>query len=185
MALLKRIARLFKADIHGVIDQMEDPQLLLKQHLRDMQESLVQKEAKLKKMIFARNQVQQDDEKGKKEIHNLEMDLEVAIQKERDDIARMLIKKLKPLSRIQSDRQSYIDRLNHEIDHFKAHMEQQDLQFEQLRQKATEYFHMMQQPNWENTWPVAQTGHNVHEFSDEEVELELLQRKESIKGGAA
>jgi phage shock protein A len=46
MAILTRIFRLFKADIHGIMDQIEDQGLLLKQHLRDMEESLVQKEAK-------------------------------------------------------------------------------------------------------------------------------------------
>ena len=101
MAILTRIFRLFKADIHGVMDQIEDQGLLLKQHLRDMEESLVQKEAKLKQMCFARDQAQQDYEKGIKESNNLEQDLEVAIRKDRDDIARMLIKKLKPLTHIQ------------------------------------------------------------------------------------
>jgi len=41
MAILTRIIQLFKADIHGVMDQLEDQGLLLKQHLRDMEESLV------------------------------------------------------------------------------------------------------------------------------------------------
>jgi hypothetical protein len=43
MAILARIIRLFKADIHGVMDQIEDQGLLLKQHLRDMEDSLVQR----------------------------------------------------------------------------------------------------------------------------------------------
>jgi phage shock protein A len=101
MAILTRIFQLFKADIHGVMDQIEDQGLLLKQHLRDMQESLVQKETQLKKMGTARDQAQQEFQMGKKETDNLESDLEVAIKKDRDDIARMLIKKLKPLSHIQ------------------------------------------------------------------------------------
>src|SRR6056300_1747917 len=98
MAILTRIFRLFKADIHGVMDQIEDQGLLLKQHLRDMEEALVQKEAKLKQMCFAKDQARQDYEKGKNESNNLEQDLGVAIRKDRDDIARMLIKKLKPLA---------------------------------------------------------------------------------------
>ena len=71
MAILTRIFRLFKADIHGVMDHIEDQGLLLKQHLRDMEESLVQKEAKIKQMCFARDQARQDYEKGIKESNNL------------------------------------------------------------------------------------------------------------------
>ncbi|MBT8331851.1 MAG: hypothetical protein KJP06_05930, partial [Deltaproteobacteria bacterium] len=48
MALLTRLIRLFKADLHGVVDQIENQELLLKQHLRDMQTALIKKEAKLK-----------------------------------------------------------------------------------------------------------------------------------------
>jgi phage shock protein A len=183
MAILTRIIRLFKADIHGVMDQIEDPGLLLKQHLRDMEESLVQKEMQLKKMGIARDQAQQEFQQGKKETDNLESDLEVAIKKDRDDIARMLIKKLKPLTHIQTERGNHIDLLNHEMRQFKENLEQQRLQYEQLKQKATAYFHRTETQRWEAPWAAAPAGFSVHELSEEEVELELLQRKEAIKGG--
>ena len=184
MALLSRIIQLFKADIHGMMDQIEDHGLLLKQHLRDMEESLVAKEMKLKKMRSALDQAQQDHQKGEKETTNLEQDLQVAIQKDRDDIARMLIKKLKPLTRLQSERRNHIDRLNNEIGQFKAHTEQQRIQYEELRQKAAEYFYYKVKQNWEPVWPAAQSGLGLHELCEEEVELELLRRKEDLKGGS-
>jgi phage shock protein A len=184
MAILTRIFRLFKADIHGVMDQIEDQGLLLKQHLRDMEEALIQKEAKLKQMCFAKDQARQDYEKGKNESNNLEQDLGVAIRKDRDDIARMLIKKLKPLAHIQSERCSHIDRLNHEIEQFREAIELQRLQFEQLRQQAANFFHRTEKQNEDHGWPAMQAGFGVHDLSDEEVELELLQRKEALKGGA-
>ena len=184
MAISTRIFRLFKADIHGVMDQIEDQGLLLKQHLRDMEEALIQKEAKLKQMCFAKDQARQDYEKGKNESNNLEQDLGVAIRKDRDDIARMLIKKLKPLAHIQSERCSHIDRLNHEIEQFREAIELQRLQFEQLRQQAANFFHRTQKQNEDHGWPAMQAGFGVHDLSDEEIELELLQRKEALKGGA-
>jgi len=165
MAILTRIFRLFKADIHGVMDQIEEQGLLLKQHLRDMEESLVHKEAKLKQMCFARDQARQDFEKGTKKSNNLERDLEVAIKKDRDNIARTLIKKLKPLTRIQSDRCSHIDRLDHEIEQFKENIEQQRLQYEQLRQQATDFFHRAKKQNWDHTWPAMQAGFGVHDLT--------------------
>jgi phage shock protein A len=149
-----------------------------------MEGSLVHKEAKLKQMCFVRDQARQDYEKGIKESKNLEQDLEVAIRKDRDDIARMLIKKIKPLHHIQSERRSHIDRLNHEIEQFKEDFEQQRLQYEQLRQQAADFFHRTEKPNGEHPWPAMQAGFGVYNLSDEEVELELLQRKEALKGGA-
>ena len=184
MTILTRMIRLFKADINGVMDQIEDQGLLLKQHLRDMEASLVQKETKLKKMGLAMDQAQQEYKKGQKEINNLKLDLDIAIRKDKDDIARMLIKKYKPLTHIQSERSSHIDLLNHEIVEFKENIDQQGLQYEQLKQKATEYFYGIEKQNWENTWSAIPTGFRVHDLSAQEIELELLQRKEAIKGGA-
>jgi phage shock protein A len=135
-------------------------------------------------MEIAREQAQQEYQKGKKETDNLESDLEVAIKKDRDDIARMLIKKLKPLSRIQTERRNHIDLLNHEMAQFKENFEQQRLQYEQLKQKATTYFHRAEKQRWQEQWSAAPSGFSVDELSEEEVELELLQRKEAVKGGA-
>ena len=184
MAILTRIFRLFKADIHGFMDQIEDQGLLLKQHLRDMEDALVHKEAKLKQMCFARDQVRQDYEKGIKKNSTLEQDLEVAIRKDRDDIARMLIKKVKPLSHIQSERCGYIDRLNHEIKQFKEDFEQQRLQYEQLRQQAADFFHRTEKLSGDHSWSPMQAGSGTCDLSNEEVELELLQRKEALQGGS-
>jgi phage shock protein A len=184
MAILTRIFQQFKADIHGVMDQIEDQGLLLKQHLRDMEDSLAQKETQLKRIENARDQAQQEFQKGKKETDSLESDLEVAIKKDRDDIARMLIKKLKPLSRIQTERYNHIDLLNHEIAQFKENIEQQRLQYETLKQKATAYFHRTEKQGWQEPWAATPSDFNVHELSEEEIELELLQRKEAVKGGA-
>ena len=185
MPILTRIIRLFKADIHGVMDRIEDQGLLLKQHLREMEESLDQKEATLKKIGFSRDQARQEYEKGKKEAEHLEQNLKVAIKKDRDDIARLLIRKLKSLSRIQSERGSHIDLLNQEFEQFKERVDQQRLQYEQLRQTAIEYFHRAEKQQWEEPWSGVQPGFSQNELSEEEVELELLQRKEAIKGGAA
>lgn len=184
MALFTRIVRLFKADLHGIMDQIENRELLLKQHLRDMQASLTQKEAKLKQICRVRDQVRQDYEKGEKERDRLEVDLEIALKNDKDDIGRMLIKKLKPLAGIQADRRRHIDQLTYEIKQFRENIEQQRLQYEQLHQKATEYFHRSEQQRWEDMGPVAQPGFALHDLSEEEIELELLQRKEVIKGGA-
>ena len=41
MAIINRLARLFKADFHAVLDHIEDPELQLKQAVREMEEQLV------------------------------------------------------------------------------------------------------------------------------------------------
>jgi hypothetical protein len=111
------------------------------------------------------------------------VDLEIALKNDRDDIGRMLIKKLKPLIGIQADRHRHIDRLSDDIKQLRHKIEQQRLQYERLQQKATQYFHRAEQKRWEDTAPVDLPGFAAHDLSEEEIELELLQRKEAIKGG--
>ena len=40
MALITRISRLFRADFNAVLDRIEEPDVLLKQALREMEEDL-------------------------------------------------------------------------------------------------------------------------------------------------
>ena len=40
MILIKRFSRLLRADMHAVLDQLEDPNVLLRQSLRDMSDAL-------------------------------------------------------------------------------------------------------------------------------------------------
>ena len=183
MALLTRIVRLFKADLHGIIDQIENRELLLKQHLRDMQGILLQKEARFNQMCRARDLARQDYEKGDKECTRLEADLGVALKNDKDDIGRMLIRKLKPLNEIQAGRRRHIDRLMHDIKEFRSIIENQRMQYEKLQQKAAEYllrsgYQMQQDLDW-----TAQSGLAGHDLNSEEIELELLQRKAAFKGG--
>ena len=96
----------------------------------------------------------------------------------------MLIKKLKPLANIQSERCSHIDRLDHEIGQFKEDIAQKRLQYEQLRQQAVNFFDRTEKQNEDRRGPDMHTDVGPHKISDEEIELELLQRKEALKGGA-
>ena len=47
MALINRISRLFKADFHAVLDQIEEPEALLKQAIRDMEDDVVNTEQRI------------------------------------------------------------------------------------------------------------------------------------------
>ena len=183
MALLTRIIRLCKADLHGVMDQLENQELLLKQHLRDMQAALMQKEANLKQICRSRELTRQDYARGETEQRRLETDLEIALKKDKDEISRMLIKKLKPLTGIQADRSRHIERLTDEIRQFRENIEQQRMQYEQLQQKAAEYFHRSEQQRFQDLETTVQGDFAEVYLTEEEIEFELLQRKEAVKGG--
>jgi phage shock protein A len=183
MAIMTRFMRLCKADIHGVMDQLEDRGLVLKQYLRDMEQELDRKEARLKKVVASRDQAQREHEKYTRESEKLEQDLSVAIEKDKDDIARVLIRKLKPLVYHRDELGRHIEALDREIKQFGECVEEQRLQYEQLQLKCTEYFQGVEREEWEQAMSDVVPRNVSREPSEEEVELELLQRKEAIKGG--
>jgi phage shock protein A len=158
MGMMTRFVRMWKADIHGVMDQLEDKTLTLKQSLRDMEEELERKKARLRQM---------------------------AVAKEKDDIARLLIKKVKPLKNHCDSIQHHIEELDRDIDQYRRCIEEQRLQYEQFHLRADEYFHQAQQRQWENDVPSDFFQSGTAEPTEEEIELELLRRKEVIrtKGG--
>ena len=183
MGIMTRFMRLCKADIHGVMDQLEDKGLLLKQYLRDMEEELAQKEARLRKLVVSRDKLQQDKDKYSEECARLNQDIESAIKKDKDDIARLLIKKIKPVATHRDEIARHIENLGREITQLHGLIEEQRLQYEQLELRAKEYFHMEEREKWEKTISTTVPSTPSGEPSEEEVELELLKRKEAIEGG--
>jgi phage shock protein A len=184
MGIMTRFMRLCKADIHGVMDQLEDKGLLLKQYLRDMEEELGQKEARLRKLVVSRDKLQQDCDKYSGECKKLDADIESALKKGKDDIARLLIKKIKPMTSHRDELTRHIQNLSREITQFHGLIEEQRLQYEQLELRAKEYFHREEREKWEQTIATTIPSVPSREPSEEEVELELLKRKEAAKGGA-
>jgi phage shock protein A len=180
MAIMTRIVKIFKADIHGVMDQLEDQGLLLKQHLRDMEEALSQKETKLNRKIAARKQMQQDHAKYRQQGEALENDLKVALQKNKDDLARMLIKKMKPLEDLGGEFARQIDILDDEINRLSDCLQQQRLKYEYLKRQSADYFQRNRVQAREHGFAEMLPANKFGELSAGEIELELLKRKEAL-----
>lgn len=186
MGIMTRIVRLWKADLHGVMDQLEDKGLLLRQYLREMESSLHQKETRCAQLNQECGRIAHDMKLHRTEMEASNRDLELAIVKSKDDIARMLIRKRRRLDAVCTHMQQQLDMVNEERQHLEELVGQQRLQYEQLKIKAEIHFQQYQarQHAAEATEPNGL--HSFPSFSEEEIELELLQRKEGMTiGGAA
>ncbi len=179
MQILKRVLRICKADIHGMIDQLEDQEFLLKQYLRDMTAALEQKDVQQKKMNLSRRYAAQKLESYNQGIEKIEQDLEVALKHDKDSIARLLIKKLKRFTSWQTEMEGYMDTLDREIAHLQDCNDQQRLQYVQLKQRATDFINQAQQPEWDASISDFAPPNISRELLDQEVELDLIQRKEA------
>ncbi len=183
MSIMTRFTRLFKADVHGVMDQFEDNGLMLRQCLREMESALTARRSALDRKIEARDTARNDLKTRREEIAALEADIDMAIAKDRDDIARFLIKKEKPLSRHCAELARHVETLDREINDAQADLDRRRNEYDALKLKATRYLDREKDADWPGAHKWRATG--AATVTDEEVELELLRRKEGGKRGAA
>jgi phage shock protein A len=184
MGIMTRFTRLCRADIHGVMDQIEDKGLMLKQCLREMEESLARKQAELNKVKAAFDQTRHDREQFCREQEKLEGDLNAAIEKEKDDIARLLIKKLKTIDQHLDAMTRHGNTLERKIASLNEQINTQKHQHAELQLRAETYFQQSEHKRWEDTVSKIIPRSTCSDLSDDEVELELINRKEAMKGGA-
>ena len=180
MGIASRMVNIFKADVHGVVDQFEDRGLLLKQYLRDMAEALGQKEAELARKTALRIQLQKEHDKYKCQYQSLDEDLTVAVHKGKDNIARMLIKKSKPLADLCDELAEKVAILEDELAQFKDLLSTQRLQYDQLKIRSVEFFHRAERPMRKEDLLENFSDSTGGELSAEEIELELIKRKEAL-----
>lgn len=187
MAIMTRILRLWKADIHGVMDQLEDKELLAKQYLREMETALQKKERRLQHVADTNRRITSNITTRKQEIEKLEKDLTLALRKENDEIAKLLIRK----QRIQ---QIHCEELlkqhecqKEEYKQLADRIDEQRLKYETLKVKAAAFCKQAECTTFTETSSFFAEEASGFSFDDEEIELELMRRKEALaeKGGPA
>jgi phage shock protein A len=184
MGLMTRFTRLCKADIHGVMDQLEDKPLILKQCLREMETSLCRKQAESDKLRISLEQIRHEQKQYGREREKLERDLTAAIERGKDDIARLLIKKVKTMDQHEEVLDRHGDALERKMALLTEGIETQKRQHAELQLRSETWFQQTAHQKWEKTLNRAFPHTVCTSLTREEVELELIKRKETLKGGA-
>lgn len=171
--------------MHGVMEQLEDKSLLLKQYLREMETSLQQKHSHAAQLRRTCEQISNDLTVRAKEREKVEKDIELAIRKEKDEIARKLIRKRITLQTDGERLQAQLQQLQEESDRLSGVIDEQQRQYEQLKVKATAYCQQAELRTFESNSQAWAEPLGSSLISDDEVELELLRCKEAFSQGGA
>jgi len=185
MGIMKRMFRIWKADLHGIIDQLEDKELLLKQHLRDMENNLQQKQARCDHLLDSRHQIERDILHCRERIDKVEKDVDAAVGKEKDDIARILIRKRKGLQANCDQLQQQAGSLAETHKKLCDVLSRQQLQYEQLKIQADAFFRESKTCQFHKNTMDLEGLVEGYAPTEEEVELELVKRKEALAHGGA
>lgn len=93
MALISRISRLFKADFHAVLDQVEEPAMLLRQAIREMEDGLSDSEHRLHITAAETDQLKTRQDELEHALVEMDEQLDVCFESDKDDLARDLIRR--------------------------------------------------------------------------------------------
>jgi phage shock protein A len=93
MTLITRIARLFRADLHAVLDRIEEPDALLRQAIREMEEDLDGDGRRLQAMQRETGRLAAREDELNRSLAALEDELNLCFAAGKADLARALVRR--------------------------------------------------------------------------------------------
>lgn len=111
MALITRISRLFRADFNAVLDCIEEPDVLLKQALREMEDDVHNDEQHIK---LLQNDYSQSELKVKELEENIQQvnhELDICFESDETELARSQVKRKLEMQRYEKHLKSKLNSL--------------------------------------------------------------------------
>ena len=178
MALINRISRLFKADVHAVLDQIEEPEALLKQAIRDMEDELAAAEQRVALCAHDQDALSVRKRELESAVSDIGTQLDLCFESGKEDLARGQIRK-----RLEAER--LLKRLNAKhaaneayLDEQRTLLKENQETLEGLRQKA-ELFASRAPTHLEGGSEFDDISWMTREMTvgDDEVEIEFLREQ--------
>jgi len=172
MALIGRISRLFTADVHAVLDQLEEPKLVLRQAIREMEEELVRQQQLRQRLATeleaASARIAGSDER----VTDLDGKLDISFANGNDAIARKLTRKKLETARLRDRFEARRQGLAKRLEELDALIESNADRLDGMRQKS-ELLGADDEPDGDGADTC--TGH----IDDDDVEIAFLREKQS------
>ena len=171
MALVTRLSRLFQADFHAVLDRIEEPDLQLKQAVREMQFALDQDQQRLKLLRHEAEQLDKAAANGKAAIDSFDEELDICLAAKKDDLARDLVRRKLAAEKQLQAVTAQIDTVASQIAALGKQIDEQEQQVTSMKQKLE-----LLVSEEERFSPG--DSHHADAVRNEEVEIALLREKE-------
>lgn len=173
MALITRVSRLFQADLHAVIDRIEEPYILLKQAVREMEEALDNDERHFKALHHEQTQLQAQYASVNDSLNETEEALNVCCESNQDDLARKVVKTKLETLQFKKFLSRKLNTLEQTISGLHARLDENRSNLVSMRQKAELLADEKPSSSINDNW-------NYPGFAvrDEDVEVTLLREKQ-------
>jgi phage shock protein A len=176
MALINRLSRLFKADFHAVLDQIEEPEQLLKQAIREMEDDLAETEQRIKVCAYDQEALLTRKSEVDGKLAEIDDELDLCFASKKDDLARGLIRKKLEAERLSKRLSSKHGTADRYLTEQRALLDENRASLEGLRQKA-ELFAQRTPTDGESEFDDIGWMAQEPRVSDDEVEVAYLREK--------
>jgi len=170
MALITRLSRLFQADFHAVLDSIEEPDIQLKQAIREMEFDLQQDEQALALSQHECDQLVLLLNESKTKINAFDEELDLCFSAKKEDLARDLIRRKLETGTFFQDNEKRLNSLKTNIQKLQQRIKQHRQQLENMQQKQSLLVD-------ENS-PDAYTAQAVNTIRAEDIEIAYLREKQ-------
>ena len=136
MALINRMSRLLTADIHAVLDRIEEPGALLRQAIREMEEEVARGERHVRRLRHESETLTARREKLEASLDEIATQLDVCFESDNDALARKLIRRKLEAERLGRHLDERIEAIGKELAARSAGLLEQCEHLDVMRQKA-------------------------------------------------
>jgi phage shock protein A len=174
MAVINRISRLFRADFHAVLDHVEEPELMLRQAIREMQDDLGARENRIRIAANEQAEIEVRKRESTKALDDIEEQIDLCFESGKPELARNFVRRkleTERHARYLASRETAGETYLREQ---RAMLDQHRMTLDGLRQKAEIFTRRSREPA--GNGPGTKTfGFDPH-IGDDEVEVEFIRQ---------
>ena len=136
MALISRVSRLLRADLHAVLDHLEEPDVLLRQAVREMEEALASDGVRLTRLRQEHAQIVRRERELQQVLSDIDGELDICFEADEVQLARSLCRRKLETEQLLETVGRRGETMTRELQTLEERCREQQLCFESMRQKA-------------------------------------------------
>jgi phage shock protein A len=182
MTVITRIIRLFKADLHGILDGLEEPEEVIKQAIRDMEEDIATQEHRLEELRAVWQRLEREAQETTATVQEIAAQIDICFAAENAPLAKNLIRKRLEMTRRAKALAQAQDETRMQSDELATRIATQKAQLASVVQKLRAYETTRSHHPWASSPCAPLQGGSV--ITDEEVEVAFLEEQQRRSGTA-
>ena len=136
MAIINRLTRLFRADFHAVLDRIEEPEQVLKQAIRDMEDELAGTEQRAQLWAHDHQLLLQRRTELGTQVTEIDEELDLCFSRNKDELARSLVRRKLEVERLVKHLDAKLASGEETLQLERARLEENRATLDGLKQKA-------------------------------------------------